>query len=67
MPTRKAPTPKLEGLRKRDPQPWFPTDTTFKVCAKHKRQYFKDYEDALLGTEDECIICHPPENDAPGG
>lgn len=59
--------PQLKGLRKREPRPWYPTDTTFKVCQKHKRQFFKDYEDALLGSEEECIICHPTGNDALGG
>lgn len=62
-----AKKPKVKGLRRREPQPWYPIDTTFKVCPRHKRQYFKDYEDALIGTGAECIICHPPNNDALGG
>lgn len=57
-----------KGLRRREPQPWYPTDTTFKVCPKHKRQFFQDYEDAQVGSVEECIICHPPEeSDALGG
>lgn len=67
MAERKLKIPKLNGMRKREPQPWYPTDTTFKVCAKHKRQFFKEHEDALPGTSEECIICHPPNNDSLGG
>jgi hypothetical protein len=67
MAAREVRKPDVKGLRRREPQPWFPQDTTFKVCPKHKKQFFKDYEDALVGTDEDCIICHPPESDALGG
>jgi hypothetical protein len=39
----------------------------FKVCKTHKREFFKDYENARTDIEGECVICYPPDNDSLGG
>ncbi|NOH13504.1 MAG: hypothetical protein HND51_17840 [Chloroflexi bacterium] len=39
----------------------------FKVCEEHKSEFFDDYKQAEVGNKDNCIICHPADNDALGG
>lgn len=39
----------------------------FKVCAQHKKDYFEDYEYAVVSDPKYCVLCHPVESDALGG
>lgn len=39
----------------------------FYVCQKHKESFFADYEQAILGNRDSCVLCQPSENDSLGG
>jgi hypothetical protein len=50
-----------------DAFPWVPMDTRFKVCEKHKEEFFAEYEDARTDMKGKCILCYPPENDSLGG
>lgn len=39
---------------------------SFYVCAKHK-QFFIDYDEAILDETKPCCVCKPCENDSLGG
>jgi len=38
----------------------------FSICKKHL-SLFADYEKARLSDNEDCILCHPAENDSLGG
>lgn len=39
---------------------------SFYVCAKHK-EFFADYDKAILDETKPCCVCEPCENDSLGG
>jgi len=41
--------------------------TVFKVCEKHKQEFFKNYDNARTDIDGNCVICFPPDNDSLGG
>ena len=46
---------------------WEGWPVSFPVCAKHKAEFFADYDQAVVSEEGECIIHHPRENNSLGG
>ena len=46
---------------------WEGWPISFPVCAKHKEEFFADYDQAVVSEEQYCILHHPRENDSLGG
>ncbi len=60
-PEEKTPTP--EPVRQR----YLNWPREFYVCKTHKEELFAEYNLAIVGPEELCVICNPVDNDSLGG